>query len=116
MTATRLILLTCIALTLTGCGIRDRLFGRGAGDADRALPYRAQLSKSEDRRDFTVRVRAGGASLNAVRETVRFQATRYCLSTFGGSEALWAIDAATGDWAFTRQGEDMVFTGRCVAR
>ena len=81
-----------------------------------ALPFRASLALGEDRRDFTVSVRAGDNSLQAVRETVRFTATRYCLPTYGGSDVDWVIDPATQDWAFTRDGEDMVFTGRCLAR
>ena len=37
-----------------------------------------------------------------VRESVRFPVTRYCISAYGGSDADWEIDPATGDWAFTR--------------
>jgi hypothetical protein len=109
----RWIILVTIALVVSGCGIRDRIFG---SQADRTLPYRASLTKGEDRRDFAVRVRASGISVAQVRESVRFPATRYCLETFGGSDARWALDPATGDWAFTRDGQDMVFRGRCVAR
>lgn len=112
----RIIIFVCIALTLSGCGIRERIFGGGAGQADAVLPYRAKLTKGEDPRDFAVRVQAGGVSVSDVRESVRFQATRYCLATYGGSDTNWQIDPATGDWAFTRDGQDMIFTGRCVAR
>lgn len=115
MSLKRWVILGAVALTLSGCGsIRERFFG--GGQADRALPYKASLAKGEDRRDFAVRVRAGGASVANVRESVRFQATRYCLTNFGGADARWSINPATGDWAFTRAGEDMVFQGRCVAR
>ena len=116
MTLMRIIIFVCIALMLSGCGIRERLFGSGAGQADAALPFRANLSKGDDRRDFTIRVRAGGVSVPDVRESVRFQATRYSLATFGGSDTRWQIDPATGDWAFVRDGQDMIFAGRCLAR
>lgn len=106
----------CVLLMISGCGVRERVFGAGATQSDVALPFRAKLTKGVDRRDFTVRVRAGGASVDRVRESVRFQATGYCLSTFGGSDTRWAIDPVTGDWAFTRDGEDMIFSGRCTAR
>ena len=115
MSLNRWIILGCIALALSGCGIRERLFG-SAGQADRTLPYRASLSKGEDRRDFAVSVRAGGATVAQVRESVRFPATRYCLTTFGGSDTRWAMDPRSGDWAFSRDGQDMIFRGRCVAR
>jgi hypothetical protein len=115
MTPRRLIVLTCIALILSGCGVRERIFGT-SGQSDRALPYRASLSKGEDNRNIAVRVRASGATVAQVRESVRFQATRYCLSTFGGSDTRWTVDPRTRDWAYSRDGDEMVFTGRCVAR
>ena len=114
MSLKRWIILGSVAVVLSGCSsVRERFFG---SQADRTLPYRASLTKGEDRRDFLVRVVAGGASVAAVRESVRFPATRYCLETFGGSDALWVRDPGTGDWAFTRDGQDMIFRGRCVAR
>ena len=115
MTPRNLIVSTCIALTLSGCGLRERIFGTD-GTSDRALPYRASLARGEDRRDITVRVRAQNATVAQVRESARFQATRYCLTNYGGSETHWTLDARTGDWAFVQDGDEMVFTGRCVAR
>lgn len=115
MTPKHLIVLSCIALTLSGCGLRERIFGT-SGTADRALPYRASLARGEDRRDITVRVRAQNATVAQVRESARFQATRYCLANFGGSDTRWTINPATRDWAYVRDGDEMVFTGRCVAR
>ncbi len=116
MSLKRWIILGSIALILSGCGVRERLFG-GGGQADRALPFRTSITKGEDRRDFAVRVvRAGGVSVSDVRESARFEATRYCLTNYGGSDARWDIDLRTGDWAFSRDGSDMIFRGRCVAR
>ena len=115
MTLTRLLILICVALTLTGCGLRERIFGSG-GQADRVLPYKAKLARGEDTRDFAVQVQAGGASVQAVRESARFQATRYCLTNFGGADASWQLDPVTGDWAYSRDGGDLLFRGRCVAR
>ncbi len=116
MSLKRWIILGSIALIVSGCGVRERLFG-GGGQSDRALPYRTTISKGEDRRDFSVRVvRAGGVTVDDVRESARFGATRYCLTTFGGADARWAISPQTGDWAFTRDGQDMIFQARCTAR
>lgn len=113
MSVVRLLSLVLV-LGLAGCGLIRPIGGEGVSAQN--LPYRASLKRGEDRRDLTVRVRAPGATVGQVRESVRFQTTRYCLSTFGGSDAYWAIDPATGDWAFVRAGEDMVFTARCTAR
>lgn len=116
MSLKRWIILGSIALIVSGCGVRDRLFG-GGEQSDRTLPYRTSISKGEDRRNIAVRVeRAGGVSVDDVRESARFGATRYCLSNFGGSDARWALDPQSGEWAFTRDGADMIFTARCVAR
>ena len=90
--------------------------GAGSGTSSAPLQFRARLQRGEDRRDFTVRARAGGATVDQVRESVRFQATRYCLPTYGGSDVEWTIDPATDDWTFTRDGADMVFAGRCLKR
>lgn len=110
----RLLVLISFGLVLSGCGIQQRLFG---SEADRALPYQAKLTKGEeDAREIAVSVKATTASVAQVRESVRFQATRYCLETFGGADTLWSRDSATGDWAFTRDEDEMVFRGRCVAR
>ena len=115
MALTRLVIFLGLGLMLTGCGVRERIFGSDGQAAD-ALSYPAKLTKGDDRRDIAVRVRAGGVTVGDVRESVRFQATRYCLATYGRSDTLWQIDPTTGDWAFTRDGQDMIFNGRCTAR
>lgn len=112
---TRIFLILMMAVGLAGCGFFN-FGGDSEGVAASALPFKASLSKGDDSRDFAVSVRGGDNGLGAVRETVRFTATRYCLPVFGGSDVDWVIDPATQDWAFTRDGEDMVFQGRCLAR
>lgn len=115
MSLNRWIILGTVAVLLSGCAsARERVFG--GAQSDRALPFRASVLKGNDNRNIAVRVRAGGVSVADVRESVRFQATRYCLTTFGGADTLWQIDPKTGDWAFARDGQDMIFEGRCVAR
>ena len=125
MGMTRLSLFGAMLLSLGGCGVLGgngngflgigKLFGDG-GAAEAGLPYRASLARGEDRRDFTVRTSAGGVGVAEARESTRFPATRYCLETYGNSDIDWQIDSATGDWAFTRDGQVMIFQGRCTAR
>ncbi len=104
-------------LPLAGCStIGDAWNGLWGATPQGALPYRAKLSRADDRRDFVVTVKAGGVGVDAVRESVRFPATRYCLKTYGGSEVEWLINPDTGDWSFAREGASMVFSGRCLAR
>ena len=112
-----------ICLALGGCSVFGengpfgigRLFGDG-GAQNAGLPYRASLSRGQDRRNFTVSVRAGGVGVAEARESARFPATRYCIETYGASDIDWLIDPATQDWAFARDGQTMVFQGRCTNR
>ena len=113
---TRIVLLgLVVAVGLTGCG-RFGLGDRSKGaDTERDLPFRAKLSKGEDKRDISISVENKGEGVEAVRESVRFEATKYCLLNFGGSDAEWAIDPTSEDWAFTQDGSALVFEARCVA-
>ena len=115
MGLSKVVILCCAALTLSGCGVVRGWFN-GDGVASDALPYRARLTKGEDARDLRISVNAPGATVDMVRESVRFEATRYCLKTYGGSDADWATDPVTRDWSFTRDSEAMVFAARCTAR
>ena len=103
-----------VLVSFSGCSLIRPQDGEGV--AASALPYQASIDRGEDRRDVSVLVRAGGVSVDEVRESARFPVTRYCLSTFGGSDADWTIDPETGDWAFLRDGETMIFTARCTTR
>lgn len=83
---------------------------------DTPLPYRAEVTRgADDPRDFVVAVEAGAAGMDEIRESVRFPATRYCLETVGISDKDWQRDAS-GDWAHVRDGDRLVFRGRCTGR
>ncbi|MEZ5912859.1 MAG: hypothetical protein R3D84_12080 [Paracoccaceae bacterium] len=106
-------------LALAGCanfgsGIGSLGFGKRTQPSE-VLPFQAKLSKGEDPLDIQVAVDAPGATVEDVRESVRFEATRYCLTTTGITDADWQIDPGTGDWAFVRdEGGAMVFAARCL--
>lgn len=101
-----------LILGLSACAVLPDRGPRGAG-----LPHDARLDTGETWRDFTVVVRAPGASLDEVRESARYMATRHCLERSGFSTVDWAIDPATGDWLVAQgaRGEP-VLTGRCRGR
>ncbi|SFP70408.1 hypothetical protein [Tranquillimonas alkanivorans] len=102
---------------LPACGIGDRLGIGGTRMASEvAFPFEAELLADSMSRKFAVAVDAGTAGVDAVREAVRFEATRYCLGTFGASDKTWVRDPATGDWAAARDGSVLTFQGRCTAR
>lgn len=112
----RIILLVALAFGVSACaGARERI-GLGVADSARKLPYKARTVRTDDSRVVNVTVVArDGASLDDLRESVRFQATRYCLFTFGASDADWKMDPATDDWAFTQNGETLTFEATCTA-
>jgi hypothetical protein len=108
----RTILSGVVLFLVTGCAA---LSDRGPRAAD--LPYDARLNTGETWRDFTVLVRAPGATLADARESARFMATRHCIGRTGSSEVDWVLDPATGDWAVSRtDGGEPVVSGRCAER
>lgn len=115
--AMRNILMLALAIGLAGCGVTERL-GGGPGKVrgDKTMPYRTVLIPGDDGRSFVVQAEAPGVALDALRESVRLPATRYCLETYGGSDVDWTLDPATGDWLSTSDGEHQVFSGTCLAR
>ena len=107
----RAALVAALVLGVTACGWRD------AGPRGAGLPYDARLSTGETRRDFTVLVRAPGASLADARESARYEATRHCIERSGFSDVDWVIDPATGDWAVARNDAgEPILAGVCAAR
>jgi hypothetical protein len=117
----RVALALALTLPLAGCGWLSNTFGSigetfGFGD-DGGLPFRASVNAGEDRRDLLVSVAVPAAvPLEDFRESARFPVTRYCLTTYGTSEAAWAVDPATGDWAVVRTTEGARLQARCTGR
>ncbi len=113
----KLIPVLALTMCISGCGAGGWFSGLLGDDGSEAgLPYRASLSLAEDPRSFTVSVTASDATVDEVRESARMPATRHCLETYGGSDVDWVTDPASGEWEFARDGESMVFSGRCTVR
>lgn len=108
----------CLILALPGCGWIGDTFssvGRafGFGD-DGGLPFRAAARPGEDRRNLAVTVTVPPAvPLEEFRESARFPVTRYCIETFGSSEAEWATGPG-GDWAVARTETTAALSARCT--
>jgi hypothetical protein len=111
----RFLLIASLAVTTASCTLLGRDKSRGA-ESERALPFKAKLSSGSDKRDISIAVENKGAGVEEVRESVRFEATKYCLLNYGGSDADWQISSVSKDWAFTQDGSKLVFNARCVAR
>lgn len=110
----RLVVIISLVLSVASCGRLGIGNASKRADTDRTLPFKAKLRKGEGRA-FAVSVAHEGNGVADVRESVRFEATKYCLLTFGGSDAAWQTDPATRDWAFTQDGSSLMFNGECTA-
>jgi hypothetical protein len=110
----RAVVILLVATTVAGCATVDRLnpFSRKS-QAEAALPFRAALRQEADG-VLAVTVRADGAGVDALRESVRYPVTRHCLLERGQSDADWVIDPATGDWAYTADTSgNLTFRAKC---
>lgn len=111
----RALVILALVGTVASCGVLRGDKSKGAA-SERALPFKAKLKKGDDKRNFSVEVANRGAGLAEVRESVRFEATKYCLLNYGGSEADWRMDPTSDDWAFVQDGDKLIFNARCSAR
>jgi len=118
----RVVVAIVLTVPLAGCGWLSNTFAGigdtfGFGGGTGGLPYRATAAKGEDPRNLIVTVPVQPTvALADFRESARFPVTRYCLSTFGTSEADWATDPATGDWAVTWTTNGALLQARCTGR
>ncbi len=108
------LLIISLALAVASCGRLGIGNASKRAETENTLPFKAKLKKGEER-DFAVTVANKGAGVAEVRESVRFEATKYCLLTFGGSDVEWTINPASKDWAFSQDGDSLTFNGRCSA-
>lgn len=76
--------------------------------------FRSKAAKaSDDRRAFTVEVRPVSASMEGAREAGRFEATKYCVETFGNSAVVWQVGPEDDPASYALQGDTLVLQGTC---
>ncbi len=98
----------CLAM-LCSCGERgDRVLFDGA-------EFRTSSKKvTKDHQEFEVTVRRASQTVQGAIEAAKYEATRYCVLTFGSSELEWA-DGATLDPASIELSSDVLaLRGRCL--
>lgn len=117
----RTLVVVFLVASLSGCG------GFGIGQ-DRALRSERVLfdgirfrtdvdSTSQDRRDFTVDVRGASRSLAGAQEAGEFEAVKYCLGVFGGSDIAWTQSPYQELEALELGANDtLTIVGRCSKR
>lgn len=109
MTYPAMIAAVCAALALTACGKpgeRVRFDGNY---------YPADLTKSGERREeFSVAVRDPGQGIDGAREAGRYEATRYCVETFGDSDIAWQPGYGPADGRAIAANGALILRGSCV--
>lgn len=111
---------------LASCGVIQSTFGGiggGAGSAKRAsvqinqirFRTRAVVDRA-DPRAFTVTATPVAADPATALEAARYQATRYCLLTYGNSDKEWVIGPDTPLSQVPVDGNALALTGRCTFR
>jgi hypothetical protein len=81
-------------------------------EPQKRLPYKASLQAGNDPRDILINVKHKGDGVEQVRESVRYEATKYCLVRFGSSDVNWQKDAI-GSWIFQETSKGLLFRARC---
>ena len=101
---------------LLGCGSINSSLKSFKVKPTEPLPYKTSLSSQKNAEEFVVLVKNKGEGIKEVRESVRFEATKYCLLYFGTSDINWKISQITQDWAFDSNSGKLIFSGQCEVR
>ena len=109
-------LYTIIIVGLFGCGSINQYFKGFNVKPTEPLPYKTSLSSQKNAEEFVVSVKNKEQGIEEVRESVRFEATKYCLLYFGTSDINWKISQITQDWAFDSNSGKLIFSGQCEVR
>jgi hypothetical protein len=72
----------------------------------------APVDKKTSRADFEVTVKKATAALDAAREAGRYEATKYCIATFGTSKLTW-LNGGPDAEQLTVSKDDLILRGRC---
>ena len=120
----RILILIAVVFSLASCGVARNVGGRlglGSGSASKAsveaegIRFKARASASkEDRRMIDVTVTPFAVNPEASLEAARYQATRYCLLTYGGSDTDWTISPDTPPDQLQVIDDTVTLRGRCT--
>ncbi|THH38989.1 hypothetical protein E4Z66_05370 [Aliishimia ponticola] len=76
--------------------------------------FRSKLSKVDgDRAQIMVTVKPVSASLEGAREAGRYEATRYCVTTFGNSAVDWVVGPDQAPETYSIENDTLVLRGAC---
>jgi hypothetical protein len=123
---TRFLILGLVALSLAGCSrIQNGIgsLGFGGAKANRSqvevqgVRFHARASADKaDKRDIAITVSPFAVDPEAALEAGRYQATRYCLLTYGGSDTVWTVGPDSPRESLPIDGDTVTLQGRCTQR
>lgn len=100
--------------SLSACGPRQNDPRKPEFDG---LRFSAKLTSTRDNpRDFTIVISPASANVAAAQEAGRYEATKYCLQTFGGSDTVWTLGPDLPVDQVRLVGDTITMTGRCTQR
>lgn len=107
------------ARILSGLMIALLALGACAKPGERTLfdgkyyPTRAKKD-GERREDFVITVKRADQGISGAREAGRWEATRYCVETYGDSTITWQPGSDPDGEAAITEGGSLIMRGSCV--
>ena len=101
------------ALMIAGCALA------ACGPGEDALSFDGQFFSSRvksergDRAQFTVTAKPVSSSLEGAREAARYEATVYCVNSFGRSDVDWVVGPDDESDTFAIENDTLLLQGRC---
>ncbi|MEL7116284.1 MAG: hypothetical protein AAGP08_11965 [Pseudomonadota bacterium] len=122
----RIGIILTLAFTLASCGVARNVgntVGLGKGATNRTqveangVRYKARTASDRaDRRAFTATASPVAPDVQSAVDAAVYQATRYCILEFGGSDTDWEVGPDTPLDAVPIQDGSVVLKGRCTQR
>ncbi|MBV0911437.1 hypothetical protein [Anianabacter salinae] len=110
-----LLIFMALLVVLPSC---SRVTNAVSGDAPttfEGIRFKSKLSaSSDDRRAFTVNVTPFTVNPRAALESGRYEATKYCLREYGGSDTDWTVGPDADPAGFQPVNDTVVLSGRCT--
>ncbi len=112
----RYILPLLVGLTvISGCSTARNLVSGDPEVSFEGIRHKANLSPDTSRgRDFVVTVSPFAVNPGAALEAGRYEATKYCLKQYGGSDASWTVGPDDDPAGFRPVNDTITLDGRCT--
>jgi len=113
----RLTVLTVMVATMAAGCARLREGGANRNVEFEGQRFRANLSSpGEDRREMVITVTPVAVNPEAAQEAGRFEATKYCLNRYGGSDTEWTVGPDLPVERLVVVDDTITLQGRCTQR